>query len=55
MVGVLVAVALISSIPLYSNALNDLGLAHALREKPIELLDVHIYARNYDIDPEVYS
>ena len=55
MVGVLVAVALLSSIPLYSNALNDLGLAHALREKPIELLDVHIYARLYDIDSEVYS
>jgi len=55
MVGVLVAVALLSSTPLYSNALNDLGLAHALREKPIELLDVHIYARNYQIDPEDYN
>jgi len=55
MVGVLVAVALLSSTPLYSNALNDLGLAHALREKPIELLDVHIYARSYHIDLEDYS
>ncbi|GAH22862.1 unnamed protein product, partial [marine sediment metagenome] len=55
MVGVLVAVALLSSTPLYSNALDDLGLAHALREKPIELLDVHIYARSYHIDPEDYS
>ena len=55
MVGVLVAVALLSSTPLYSNALNDLGLAHAVREKPIELLDVHIYARSYHIDLEDYS
>jgi len=55
MVGVLVAVALLSSTPLYSNALNDLGLAHALGEKPIELLDVHIYARSYHIDLEDYS
>ena len=55
MVGVLVAVALLSSTPLYSNALNDLGLAHALREKPIELLDVHVYARSYNIDLEDYS
>ena len=55
MVGVLVAVALLSSIPLYSSAINDLGLAHALHEKPIELLTVHIQARNYHIDPEDYS
>ena len=47
MVGVLVAVALLSSIPLYSNAIDDLGLAHALHEKPIELLDVHIEARHH--------
>ena len=55
MVGVLVAVALLSSIPLYSNAIDDLGLAHALHEKPIELLDVHIYARSYQIVLEDYS
>ena len=54
-VGVLIAVALLSSTPLYSNALNDLGLAHTLREKPIELLDVHIYARTEQINPEGYS
>ncbi len=47
MVGVLVAVALLSSTPLYSKALDDLGLAHALHEKPIELLDVHIHAPYY--------
>jgi len=50
-----VAVALLSSIPLYSNAINDLGLAHALSEKPSELLNVHIQARNYPIDPASYS
>ncbi len=43
MVGVLVAVALLSSIPFYSNAINDLGLHRALRERPIELLDLEVY------------
>jgi len=54
-VGVLVAVALLSSTPLYSNAIDDLGLAHALNEKPIELLDVHIYAYSYPVTPEDYN
>jgi ABC-type lipoprotein release transport system permease subunit len=53
-IGILVAVALLSSTPFYSNALNDLGLAHALQEETIELLDVHIHAPNYTIDPDVY-
>lgn len=53
-VGILVAVALLSSTPFYSNALSDLGLAHALQDEAIELLDVHIRAPNYTIDPEVY-
>jgi len=54
-VGVLVAVALLSSTPLYSNVLSDLGLARALYEKPIELLDVHVYAPNYPTNPEDYQ
>lgn len=54
-VGVFVAVALLSSTPLYSNALNDLGLIHALKQQPAELLDVHVYAPNYPIDLENYQ
>lgn len=55
MVGVLVAVALLSSIPLYSNALNDLGLRHTLQQQTIELLDVDIYAPNYPVDLATYK
>ena len=43
MVGVLVAVALLSSAPFFSNAINDLGLHRALREKQIELMDMQVY------------
>ena len=49
-IGVLIAVALLSSTPLYSNVLSDLGLAHALNEQATELLNVHIYAPNYPLD-----
>lgn len=54
-VGVLVAVTLVSSTPFYSNALNDLGLRHALHQKPIELIDVQVYAPNYPINSENYA
>jgi ABC-type lipoprotein release transport system permease subunit len=54
-IGVLVAVTLVSSTPFYSNALNDLGLIHALRQKPIELVDVQVYTPNYPIDSENYA
>jgi len=51
-VGVLIAVALLSSTPLYSNVINDLGLKHTLHERQIELLDLHFYVPgdfvNYD-------
>jgi len=54
-IGVLVAVALVSSTPLYSNTLSDLGLMRALREKRVELLDIHVYAPNYAIDAEEHQ
>ena len=38
------AVSLVSSTPLFSNALSDLGLRHALAQSQKELLDVNIYA-----------
>ncbi len=55
LVGVIVAVALLSSAPLYSNAINDLGLKHSLENKTIELLDLHVYAPNYFVNQEEYN
>jgi len=54
LVGVIVAVALLSSAPLYSNAINDLGLKHTLENETIELLDLQVYAPNYYINYEEY-
>lgn len=49
-IGVIVAVALVAGTALYANTLSDLGLARALREKPIELLDVNVYLPNRPIN-----
>jgi len=54
-VGVLVAVALVSSTPFYSNALDDLGLAHALYAKAVKLVNVDVYVGNQRIDSEDYN
>ncbi|MFC1948759.1 FtsX-like permease family protein [Chloroflexota bacterium] len=50
MVGVLVAVALLSSAPLYSNAINDMGLEHTLSSGQIEMLDLHVYSPDYFVN-----
>jgi len=55
LVGVIIAVALLSSAPLYSNAINDLGLKHTLNNQQIELLDLQVYAPNYFINYEEYG
>ncbi len=49
-IGVLVAVALVAGTAFYANTLSDLGLARTLREKPIELLDIHVVLPNLPID-----
>ncbi len=54
MVGVLVAVALLSSTPLYSNAINDLGLKRALRESQIELLDMQVWVPSDYVNYQSY-
>ena len=54
-IGAVVAVALLSSTPLYSNAINDLGLKHALRNQTIELLDLDVYAPNYLVTRQEYD
>lgn len=54
LVGVIVVVALLSSAPLYSNAINDLGLEHSLQNTQIELLDLQVYAPNYYIDQDEF-
>ena len=55
LVGVVVAVALLSSTPLYSNALNDLGLRHALAQQQIEQMDLDFYSSNNPIDRKEYD
>lgn len=54
-VGAVVAVALLSSTPLYSNVINDLGLSHTLNQRLIEVLDVHIYSPSDFISFEEYN
>ena len=54
-IGVLVAIALIASTPFYSNALDDLGLAHALRQKSTELINLDIYAGSQRVDSDRYQ
>jgi len=54
-IGVVVAVALVSSTPLYSNTLGDLGLARALRDKPAELVNMQVYAPSYPITTDDYQ
>ena len=53
--GVIVAVALLSSAPLYSNAINDLGLEHSLQNRTIELLDLQFYAPNYYVNRDEFQ
>ncbi len=52
--GVLVAVALLSSTPLYSNVINDLGLKHNLQNKQIELIDLQVYVPANFVDYQDY-
>ena len=54
-IGVVVAVALVSSTPLYSNTLSDLGLSRSLNEKSIELINVQVYAPSYPINIDEYQ
>ena len=53
--GVIVAVALLSSAPLYSNAINDLGLEHSLQNRSIELLDLQFYAPSYYVNHDEFQ
>ena len=55
LVGVLVAVAILSSTPLYSNALNDLGLRHTLGKQQAPMLDLDAYSPNNPIDRRQYE
>ncbi len=54
LIGIIVAVALLSSAPLYANAINDLGLKNSLQSRAIELLDLQVYAPNYFIIYDEY-
>jgi len=54
-VGVVVAVAILASTPLYSNALNDLGLRHTLDKQPAPMLDIDVYSSNNPIDRDEFT
>jgi len=54
-VGVVVAVAILASTPLYSNALNDLGLRHTFDKQPAPLLDFDVYSSNNPIEQEEFD
>jgi ABC-type antimicrobial peptide transport system permease subunit len=54
-VGVVVAVAILASTPLYSNALNDLGLRHALAAQSAPMLDLDVYSSNNLIDKKEFD
>ncbi len=54
-IGVVVAVAILASTPLYSNALNDLGLQHALEKQSAPLLNLDVYSANNPIDRKNYD
>lgn len=53
-VGILLAVTLLASAPLYAEALSSLGLAHQLRQRPLELLTVHVIVNNQSASPDEY-
>jgi ABC-type antimicrobial peptide transport system permease subunit len=54
-IGVVVAVAILASTPLYSNALNDLGLQHALAQKSAPMMDLDVYSSNNLIDRKEFD
>lgn len=54
-IGVLVTIAFLSGTPFYANAINDLGLKHALRTKTIEMLNIQVHAPRYNISYENYG
>ncbi len=54
-IGVVVAVAILASTPLYSNALNDLGLRHTLDQQPAPMLDIDVYSSNNPIDRDEFN
>ncbi|HLF09362.1 MAG TPA: FtsX-like permease family protein [Dehalococcoidia bacterium] len=53
--GVVVAVALLASAPLYADALSLLGLAHQLQQRTPELLDVQVQVFNEPGQPDTYA
>ncbi len=49
LVGIIITVAIMSSLPVYANAIEEFGLRHALRNRSIELLDLNVFAPNYAV------
>ncbi|MBI4300919.1 MAG: FtsX-like permease family protein [Chloroflexi bacterium] len=53
--GVVLAVALLASAPLYADAINALGLSHALKQRPREIEDIQIIANYYPMTRPEYE
>ncbi len=52
--GVILAAALLSSVTLYSDAIRDLGLSHALGEEQDRDLDLRILSSSQSASPDLY-
>lgn len=55
LVGVIVTVAILSSLPLYIDAIDEFGLKHIVRDEARELLDLNVYAPNYYVDRDEFE
>lgn len=51
--GVMLASALLASVAIYSDAIRDLGLRHALGEEPDQSLDIRILSSSQSMDPRL--
>ena len=54
-IGVILAAALLSSVMIYSDAVRDLGLVHALEQETDQGLDLRILSSSQSLRPEVYN
>ncbi|MCA9849962.1 MAG: hypothetical protein KC461_04870, partial [Dehalococcoidia bacterium] len=53
--GTLVAAAILSATAIYSDAIRDLGLKHAIEQRDIRELDLRILQSNSPVNPAAYE
>jgi hypothetical protein len=54
-VGVVLSAGLMSSVAIYSDAIRDLGLKHALEQEDPLAVDIRIFSSSASLDPELYT